>query len=221
MSNEDENKKIMTPAEFFAQYDTRITNRSENNIQIQNDNTVQYVQYVDDNPSGKGANYPVPDDVAKRFNWGAFLLSWIWGLGNHTYITFLIFATALVSWIPIIGWLISLGVCIWFGKKGNTWAWQNKHFDSIEAFHNYQKKWAVGGVIVALIFSVIIPIIIIFSATLPLFFGSSHYSPKDYETKLEQVNEDISKYQKDSEDRMAEINAELEKIEKLKQEMNN
>ena len=110
-----------------------------------------------ENNSGQGPNTPVPDIVARNFNWGAFLLSWIWGLGNKTYITLIIFATILVAWIPIVGWLISLGLCIWFGTKGNEWAWQNKRFESIEHFHEYQKKWAIAGTVLYLV-SIIIGI---------------------------------------------------------------
>ena len=120
----------------------------------QNNNVIQSGDFADrstsnsdKNMSGRGSGYPVPDVVANRFNWGAFLLTWIWGLGNSTYITLLFFVTILFGFIPLIGGLISLGVCIWFGIKGNEWAWQNKHFDSVQAFHDYQKKWAIAGVI--------------------------------------------------------------------------
>ena len=57
------------------------------------------------NNSGEGANAQVPEAIAKQFNWGVFLLNWIWGLGNNTYITFVIFAVSLLSFIPLIGWL--------------------------------------------------------------------------------------------------------------------
>ena len=30
------------------------------------------------------------DVVGKRFNWGAFFLTWIWGLGNKVWITLFI-----------------------------------------------------------------------------------------------------------------------------------
>ena len=46
------------------------------------------------NNSGAGKDSPVLDIVAKRFNWGACLLSWIWGLGNRSYITLIIFPIA-------------------------------------------------------------------------------------------------------------------------------
>lgn len=103
------------------------------------------------NNSGQGKDSPVLDIVAKKFNWGAFLLSWIWGLGNRTYITLLIFLGAILSIVPILGFPVQLGLCIWFGIKGNTWAWQNKKWESIEQFHDVQKKWAIAGIVLAVI----------------------------------------------------------------------
>ena len=126
MSFENQNTKVM-PAGAFNQGST---NNSLKNM------------------SGKGSTYPVPDIIAKKFNWGAFLLTWIWGIGNKTYITCVILA---VLAIPLIGGIASLGFSIWFGIKGNEWAWQNKQFSSIQAFHENQKKWAIAGVIVTVI----------------------------------------------------------------------
>ncbi len=99
-----------------------------------------------ENTSGAGKDAKVPAEVSGKFNWGAFLLSWIWGLGNATYLTLIIL---LVCFIPLIGGLGALGLAIWFGIKGNEWAWQNKRFESVEAFHAYQKKWVIAGIIVA------------------------------------------------------------------------
>ena len=53
--------------------------------------------------------------------------------------------------IPFIGIIACLGLQIWFGIKGNEWAWQNKKFESVEQFHSNQKKWAIAGIIVAII----------------------------------------------------------------------
>ncbi len=110
------------------------------------------------NNSGQGTGIVVPEDVKNHFNWGAFLLGWIWGIGNKSYLTFLSFAALLVCWIPIVGPLVPLGLAIWFGIKGNEWAWQNKQFDSVEAFHEYQKLWVKAG-LVLLALSVIVGII--------------------------------------------------------------
>ena len=80
-----------------------------------------------ENNSGQGKGALVADIVAKKFNWGAFVFSWIWGLFNKTYVTLIFLPVALVSlFVPLIGCLIPIGVCIWFGVKGNSWAWQNK-----------------------------------------------------------------------------------------------
>lgn len=120
-------------------------------------------EVIIDNNSGRGANTQVPDIVAKRFNWGAFLLSWIWGLGNKTYITLLIIA---VSFIPIINFFVPLIMCIWFGIEGNAWAWQNKRFQSVEHFHSYQRKWAIAGII-PLVIVLLVIIGMIASTALP------------------------------------------------------
>ncbi len=105
-----------------------------------------------ENNSGQGKGTPVLDIVKKRFNWGAFLLGWIWGLGNKTYLTLIEIPLTL---IPYIGLIINFGLCIWFGIKGNEWAWQNKHFKSIEAFHHNQKNWVIGGIIFQIVFNLI------------------------------------------------------------------
>ena len=99
------------------------------------------------NTSGNGQAAVLPEEL-KGYNWGAFLLSWIWGIGNKTYITLLSF---LVAFIPFIGCLAALGMNIWFGFKGNEWAWQNKHFESIEHFKSNQKKWTIAGIIVTIV----------------------------------------------------------------------
>ena len=93
-------------------------------------------------------NSNLPETLSGKFNWGAFLLTWIWGLGNKTYITLLIFVAGFLTIIPLVGVLIPLGTSIWFGIKGNEWAWQNKEWQSIEHFQDVQKKWTIAGLIV-------------------------------------------------------------------------
>ncbi len=107
------------------------------------------------NGSGKGKNAPVPDIILKRFNWGAFFLSFIWGIGNRTYITFLILLSGIFAIIPIIGALVPLGMCIWFGIMGNRWAWQNKEFASIEEFERIQKNWAIAGLTISVVLTIV------------------------------------------------------------------
>ena len=137
MSIEDQNKEIMPNDE----HNKNLHPNSVTNSNAENNTASTQAQ----NTSGMGKDYPVPEEVAKGFNWGACLLGWIWGIGNKTYITFL---SLVFSLIPLIGGFIILGLIIWFGIKGNTWAWQNKHFDSVEAFHSYQSKWATASFII-------------------------------------------------------------------------
>ena len=62
----------------------------------------------------------IPAEI-DRWNWGAFLLNWIWGIGNHTYI-------ALLTLHSVFGfiWLFVLGA------KGSAWAWRNGRWDSVD-----------------------------------------------------------------------------------------
>jgi ABC-type Fe3+ transport system permease subunit len=72
--------------------------------------------------------------AAKRWNWGAFLMSWIWGLGNKTYI-------ALLCLIPVVN-LVMIFV---LGAKGGQWAWKNKKWESAEQFIRVQGLWTSFG----------------------------------------------------------------------------
>ena len=115
------------------------------------------------NNSGQGPQAAAPAEVLTGFNWGACFLNWIWGLGNKTYITLL----ALVAcFVPFIGGLIALGLIIWFGIKGNEWAWQNKKWDSVEHFHSVQKTWATWGIVLFVLG-------IVLGTLLALLFGAA------------------------------------------------
>lgn len=109
-----------------------------------------------ENNSGQGPNTEVPDIVAKRFNWGAFTFSWIWGLGNKTYITLL---TLVLVFIPFVGNIAAIIANIIFGIKGNRWAWQNKQWKSIEHFHKVQKTWACWGIGLMIAGLILFPVI--------------------------------------------------------------
>lgn len=84
----------------------------------------------------------IPPEI-RRFNWGAFLFNFIWGIFNKTYITLIILFTIFIPF----GQIIDLGLCIWFGIKGNEWAWKNKNWESVEEFNKVQKRWAIVALI--------------------------------------------------------------------------
>jgi hypothetical protein len=71
----------------------------------------------------------------KKFNWGAFLFNWIWGVMHKKYVTLWYFVACL---IPVIG---PIGISIWFGLSGNKWAWQSRDWASVEEFNQVQKNW--------------------------------------------------------------------------------
>lgn len=86
------------------------------------------------NTSGQGKSAVIPGEI-KKWNWGAFFLNWIWGLGNNTFV-------ALLCLIP----LVSIIMIFVLGTKGSEWAWRNKRWEGIEHFKRVQKRWAQIGV---------------------------------------------------------------------------
>ena len=98
-----------------------------------------------ENTSGQGKQAVIPAEL-KGWNWGAFLMNWVWGIFNKTYI-------ALLTFVPLVGVFMPFVL----GFKGNAWAWKNKKWDSIEHFRRAQRKWAMWGVIM-LIFSLVVSV---------------------------------------------------------------
>ncbi|WP_298254057.1 cytochrome c oxidase assembly factor Coa1 family protein [Bradyrhizobium sp.] len=78
----------------------------------------------------------VPAEI-DRWNWGAFLLNWIWGIGNNTFIALLVF-------VPLLGLVMPFVL----GAKGSRWAWRNRHWESIDHFKRVQRAWAKWAVII-------------------------------------------------------------------------
>ena len=88
-----------------------------------------------DQPLRSGAQ-DIPPEL-DRWNWGAFLLNWIWGVGNNTYI-------ALLTLVPLVGFVMPFVL----GAKGSRWAWRNGRWDSVEHFKRVQRLWAIWGTII-------------------------------------------------------------------------
>jgi len=89
--------------------------------------------------SGLGKESVVPPEI-RGWNWGAFLLNWIWGIGNSTYI-------ALLMFVPLVN-IIMLFV---LGAKGNKWAWQNRTWRDVEHFKKTQRKWGITGALLVFV----------------------------------------------------------------------
>ena len=84
----------------------------------------------------------------QRFNWGAFLFTWIWGIGNNSYIAFLIFPIGLFAIIPFVGWIFPFAFSIWLGSNGNELAWKNKQWRDAKHFNEVQELWVVWWLII-------------------------------------------------------------------------
>jgi hypothetical protein len=111
-------------------------------------------QYDGRNTSGTGAAAVIPPGVA-GWSWGAFLLNWIWAIGNRTWI-------GLLALVPYLGFIAA----IYLGVKGRELAWRNKQWDSVEHFNSVQRKWTIWGLILTvgvaclgILAAIVIPII--------------------------------------------------------------
>jgi len=97
--------------------------------------------------SGLGDCSVLPPNL-KKWNWGAFWLPWIWGIGNGTYI-------ALLAMIPIV----NIFMAFYLGRKGYELAWKNKSWSSVEELNRVQKKWGKTAFIISIVFySIVISI---------------------------------------------------------------
>ena len=108
------------------------------------------VEKVVENTSGQGKLATIPEEI-RGWNWGAFLLNWIWGLGNSVWIALL----ALIPYVVVV-------VAIVLGVKGNEWAWRRRKWDSIEHFKRTQRTWAKWGIILL----IVVPIVLVLLAVI-------------------------------------------------------
>jgi len=107
-----------------------------------------------------GVNGPFPAEL-NTWNWGAFFLNWIWGVGHSVWIALLVFLP-----IPFLG----LGVMIYLGMKGNELAWQHRKFESVTQFKAVQAVWQKWG-IVLFVLSIVVGII---GAVASVMFIATH-----------------------------------------------
>ena len=128
-----------------------------------NENRIPKKRPENVNTSGKGPNAKVPEAVKNKFNWGAFLFFELWGFLNKKYLAI---AGVLLMFIPLIGILINLGMRIYYGIKGNEWAWQNNYYPSINVFHETQQRWNYAFLFYFILFIVLVIVYISFSAVI-------------------------------------------------------
>lgn len=88
------------------------------------------------------------DEYLRRFNPGAFLGTWAWGLANHIYWPLIIIPLSL---IPYVGQILSLFLCTYLGLNGNPLGWQHSRGVSFPVWRSRQKSWIFIGAVVFII----------------------------------------------------------------------
>jgi hypothetical protein len=117
---------------------------------------------VSANTSGQGSSAIVPEEI-RGWNWGAFFFTWIWGIANRSWLAVLfgiisgIFAVVADAykadpWISLAFTIMTSAV---IGLQGNQWAWQNKRWADVNHFKRTQKRWAVVGLVISIIFFIL------------------------------------------------------------------
>jgi len=100
-----------------------------------------------------------PVSIPAGFNWGAFWLTWIWGLSHGIWVSILLLfldigfvAVSVVSsffgaaWVfSLVFLIINLLFGIWFGRSGNAWAWKRRGLRDAVSFARREKSWSTIG----------------------------------------------------------------------------
>ncbi|MEH2015076.1 serine/threonine protein kinase [Nostoc sp.] len=99
------------------------------------------------NNSGCGINNhneTVPEEIL-GWNWGAFLMPWLWMWSNQVWY-------GLFCFIPQISGFMAIAL----GAKGNEWAWKSRRWNSIEQFKAHQRGWAIAGILIGAPISIVL-----------------------------------------------------------------
>ena len=95
------------------------------------------------------------------WNWGAFLLGWIWAVGHgiiwplfaiiglalFLIVLPIIFPPIMIVTISIYNLLV-FALSIYLGAKGSCLAWENGCFESVEHFKTRERKWTIAGLVI-------------------------------------------------------------------------
>ena len=116
---------------------------------------------MNNNMDQNGYSNREPENLNK-FNWGAFMLNMIWGIGNKSYLTFLCLVPVLnVVWVFVCGF------------KGNQWAWDSGCFKTAEEFEATQATWNRAGIAYFVLMIVFFVLYFIFLGSLVALVAST------------------------------------------------
>lgn len=100
----------------------------EQNQQNNQNSQQQYSNVQPNQPYGG-----IPEEI-KGWNWGAFMFSIVWGIGNKVY-------WPLLSLVPYLGFIMVIVT----GIKGNEWAWKSGEYTDVNTFLTVQNTWNRAG----------------------------------------------------------------------------
>lgn len=115
----------------------------------------------------ENTNIVEQEQYLKKFNWGAFMLSIYWAIGNKSYL-------GLLTLIPIFN-IVWIFVC---GFKGNRWAWENNEYRDLEEFKKVQDSWNRAGFVAFIIYIIIFVLYFVFLGSIiaAIFAGGAYDS---------------------------------------------
>ena len=89
----------------------------------------------------------VPQELQGKWNWAAFLWTWIWMLGHGMIGQGIgLFAVFVVlRFIPYVGSIAGFGISVFFGMKGYEMGWRAQRYDSVDAFKAKERTYAVAA----------------------------------------------------------------------------
>lgn len=120
-----------------------------------------------ENNSGTGEE--APESIAHKYNWGAFLFNWIWGLKYKKWVLLTIIPLLIIPY----GFIAAFVIALWAGAKGNQWAWEEVIYKNEEDFHKSQQTW------VKLWFSLVGILVFIMGMVLIIFYKNKPANVED------------------------------------------
>jgi len=135
--------------------------------------------HITEHENNSGMGEEAPYSIAKEFNWGAFLFSFIWGFKYKKYVLLLV---PITFFLPF-GFLLAAFLCFWAGIKGNQWAWEEVQYIDEEDFHKAQRAWVKAWLVMFGIFA-------LFTLPLGIEFSKKYRAVK----KVEDVEMDYYKF---------------------------
>lgn len=85
------------------------------------------------------------------FNWGACILTYIWGIPYKAWITLLAIPLLCIELPLKLNWVLFAAFQIYCGCKGNEWAYQIDYRKSVQEFNKIQIKWAICATLALII----------------------------------------------------------------------